>query len=480
VTGSLHAPGKRGVGVTVSLVESNQILSAYTFWQQAFDAPSEPNKQDDDENLYRIAEYVAVWLLFETRARFGDRELELLGAHDWYSYALFKAGLFAENDERQLAARNLYVMALRRSPSFRGARTNLGLWYIRHKEPQRAIRHLQQAIDEANDELNSDRDASLYVAKYNLAAIEDEAGLTDKAIADTQDLSAMIDAALRKIEAGEEGYTDPALKQNLQDIKPAAKAMLAGIRVREGDDSALKILDTLSSTARLGVKEQYNLACSFSLAAAYVRNNPSPEHPKSAATYLDQSLEHLKRAFQLFPRATAQAQTDPTLEEVQQQRAHELSALIARFDSSGNVDDIEIVEERKLPLAELAIVGDEHARLLAEQGIESPEQLLAKTVSRSGRKSLAKELGLSYRIVTLWAQAADLTRIVGLRIPQVNLLASYRINTIAELASCSARQLAEDLAIMSISMSTGDSPDEIELTRWIEEAQTTTRPTVIE
>lgn len=478
VTGSLHAAGKRGVGVTVNLVESNQILSGCTIWQNAFDARSEANTHDDSENLYRIAEYAAIWLLFETRTRFFDRKLDLLGARDWHSYALFRAGLFAEEDDRQTAARDLYVKALRRNAGFRGARTNLGLWYIRNDESSRALKHLRRAVDEANDAQNSDRDAAFYVAKYNLAVIEDEAGNTEKAVADTVELCSSIEKALKKIQAGEKGYADPALKHNLHEIEPAAKAVLAGIRVRDGDESALEILDTLSATAKLGIKEHYNLACSFSLVAAYLRNNPSTDASKSVSEYLDQSLEHLKHAFQLFPRATNQAQTDPTLEELRQQRDDEFSELVAQFIGGGDLDEIAIAEEPELPLAELREIGTAYAQLLADQKIKTAEELLERTGSRSDRVKLADDLGLSYRVITRWAQTADLTRIVGLGIPEINLLGLYRINSIAQLASCRAGRLTDDLETMSRAMDVEKAPDEGTVRRWIEEARSTTRPTV--
>ena len=65
VFGELHSSGNRGVGVTVRLVEKKRILVGYAFWEDDFDYGADANEHDDEENLYRLAEYVAVWLLFD-------------------------------------------------------------------------------------------------------------------------------------------------------------------------------------------------------------------------------------------------------------------------------------------------------------------------------------------------------------------------------------------------------------------------------
>ena len=481
ITGSLHSSGNRGVGVTVRMVEKNRILTAYAFWQNDFDDTEDPSLHDTEDSLFQLAEYVAVWVLFETQARIGDKPLTLLGTDNWRSYSQFRAALFAEDDARDAAARTMYIRALRRDEKFRGARLNLGLWLIRNKRLEIAQEQLNQVVQESRRTIGSDREPTIYSAMYNLAVLESESGDNVAAISDLNDLIVTINATLKKIENKDKGYTNPALVPYLNEIRPAAYVMLGTLMVFSGNENGRLLIEQETSTTSLSVRQHYNMACAYSMLAAHERiaqkmpgaTNTGAEKIKDD---LNVSLNHLKRAFQLSDRATLQAKIDPSLDEVRTKMNTAFEGLLEEYMMASRP---EIEEGQDQPLADLILIGDTHAEALAAIGIFTPDDLLKRASSRKDRKTLADELTESPRVVTQWAHAADLTRIGGLGIPQANLLLLAQVTRITELGQRDPQLLTDDLHALSQARDEDDSPDLTAVGRWILQATTSTLPSVV-
>jgi tetratricopeptide (TPR) repeat protein len=179
------------------LLKRGQILHSETFWEWEFDDPSNPSQDDVGARLHQLAEYVAVWVLFNRsswsssrkaarflpsrfRGRFfrGPEPITnraAFGTSDWKSYAYFRAGHFAAEQGREQATKNMYVKALKADPNFTDPRVNLGRWLLLQDEYIRAKRQLKRAIDVHRclciEGIDVHRRPAYYSAIYNLALV---------------------------------------------------------------------------------------------------------------------------------------------------------------------------------------------------------------------------------------------------------------------------------------------------------------------
>lgn len=472
LTGSLHKPGSRGVGISMQLVENNHVLASYTFWQKDFDDPLEPSQDDVADSLYQLAEYAAVWLMFEMAEQSGS-SLELLGTRDWRSFTYFRAGYLAETQKREEAAKDLYIRALQLDENFRGARVNLGWWFLRHKQLSIAAEQLTRAKDECLKAADGDRDPTLYSALYSLAVLAYDEHKLEAAEQQTKDLLTRIDGVLEKIGRKKKAYRDPALKHHLESIRPVAKSMLGGLMVERGRREGIRKIEE-SDQSSVVSRLQYNLACGYSVLAEHGTKVGRKKHDRK--TDLDKSLLHLERSFILDGSLVGYSTKDRSLNYVRAQRKNNYEELIKRYEVPPAVAPEPAPD---LALAEIEIIGEEHARKLFEQNITTRDDLLQSTLDPAARSVLATKLNVTERLVTKWAHAMDLLRIVGLKPPHLKLLALADIGRLTDLAASDPPHLKALLDGLGKALGGADVPDIATVSSWVGDAKTNTTAKVV-
>ena len=109
IRGVLHKDSERGNGVTVEVVTRAGDSSSETFWAKDYGLDAQEGDKAQDETHYPLAEYVAIWLLFQL----STKELRLLGTHRWQSFAFFRAGVHAEHSNKRVLAKEFFLKSLR-------------------------------------------------------------------------------------------------------------------------------------------------------------------------------------------------------------------------------------------------------------------------------------------------------------------------------------------------------------------------------
>lgn len=475
LTGHLHAPGSRGVGTTAQLVGKNRILASYTFWQKDFDAASDPAIDNVAEGLNQLAEYAAIWLLFEMATLF-ESGLTLLGTANWQSYAYFRAGFRAENQGREEAAKILYIRALRLDPRLHGARVNLAVWYLRKEMPKVALEQLTRAKADCVKAKDGDQDPTLYSAIYNIGALSYDEGDIEGAKKQTADLLNQIEETLKKIEdKKEKDYKDPALKHHLVSIRPVANTMLGGLLVELGEKGGRKYIEDETEKSSVYPRLQYNLACGYSVLA---KNEPqdTPDGVARRESDLEKSLLHLERSFQINANIVNQVKNDRSLKYVSEAKATEFQALL---DAYGSPSPMVVNSPPELLLAKLENISDENALKLQGENIQTTDELLQSTLNPQARKALAAKLNVTEQLVTRWAHDMDLLRIVGLGSPHLKLLALARVHSLTELKASNPDVLKALLDDLSAEQGEIEIPDISMVNAWINDARSYTKPKVL-
>lgn len=112
------------------------------------------------------------------------------------------------------------------------------------------------------------------------------------------------------------------------------------------------------------------------------------------------------------------------------------------------------------------------AEKLQALGIGSTEDLLEKAGSAAGRKQLAEQIGTSASQILTWVNEADLMRISGVAEGFSQLLEAAGVDTVKELATRNAENLAAKLAKVNEELKlTGRVPTVEQVAGWIAEAK---------
>ncbi len=97
-------------------------------------------------------------------------------------------------------------------------------------------------------------------------------------------------------------------------------------------------------------------------------------------------------------------------------------------------------------LVDIEGIGDTYAGKLAEGGIKSVEDLLAKGAEKKDRQAIAENCSISEKLVLNWVNRADLARIKGVSTQYADLLECAGVDTVPELAQRNAANLHEKMA----------------------------------
>ncbi|MBI1334350.1 MAG: DUF4332 domain-containing protein [Armatimonadetes bacterium] len=117
-------------------------------------------------------------------------------------------------------------------------------------------------------------------------------------------------------------------------------------------------------------------------------------------------------------------------------------------------------------------IGDSYAEKLEAAGIKTVETLLEQGSTPAGRKKIEEGTGLAHAHVLKWVNHADLFRIDGVAGQFAELLEAAGVDTVAELATRNATNLAAKMTEVNETKNlTNRVPSESEVAKWVEEAK---------
>jgi tetratricopeptide (TPR) repeat protein len=294
-----------------------------------------------------------------------DKGLTVLGTNYWRSYALFNAGVRREQEGDLESAEKLYVEALKRDPRNRGARLNLGALLLAGNghDRQRGIEQVKRAREESSQGPAVEADPIYYASSVRLAATLYNEKKEKEALDVASDLQKRIDeklaemdrlpqlgrkmgkffGALRGIGILQIALTanvansltqrylaylqkqmrNASLEKTLKTMRPGLVIMVVGLRAFNGDKGAIAEMEvdpTLDCTTPSAV-QQYNLACTYSIAA----------EKTGEAGHLDRALSHFAFAQRLQPRHQTVVEADESLRYVRKERAQRFNEILEQY-----------------------------------------------------------------------------------------------------------------------------------------------------
>lgn len=124
------------------------------------------------------------------------------------------------------------------------------------------------------------------------------------------------------------------------------------------------------------------------------------------------------------------------------------------------------------PIEEIEGIGGTYGEKLKAAGVTNTDQLLAEAGSAAGRKALEEKSGVTAKLLLTWANRADLMRIKGIGKQFSELLECSGVDTIKELRTRNAANLAAKMAEVNAEKKLAKStPNEAQATEWIEAAK---------
>lgn len=117
-------------------------------------------------------------------------------------------------------------------------------------------------------------------------------------------------------------------------------------------------------------------------------------------------------------------------------------------------------------------IGEDNAGKLKKVGVDTPQKLLEQGATSRGRRELAKETGISAKLILRWVNEVDLYRINGLGKEYANLLEVSGVDTVPELAQRNAANLHKKvIAINEEKRLVQHVPSLAEVEDWVSQAK---------
>ena len=117
-------------------------------------------------------------------------------------------------------------------------------------------------------------------------------------------------------------------------------------------------------------------------------------------------------------------------------------------------------------------IGPAYAEKLAAADIKTTDHLLEKCCTPTGRKAVAQVTGVSEAVILKWTNMADLMRINGIGPQFSELLKGSGVDTIKELRTRNAANLAKKMAeVNAVKHLARVSPPEATVTQWVTAAK---------
>lgn len=124
-------------------------------------------------------------------------------------------------------------------------------------------------------------------------------------------------------------------------------------------------------------------------------------------------------------------------------------------------------------IEEIEGIGPEYAEKLRAVDIQTTDDLLRRCGEKSGREGVATEADLSEKMLLSWVNRADLMRVTGIGEEYADLLEEAGVDTVKELATRNADNLAEKIAEINERRSLVNRlPGAETIAEWIAEAGT--------
>ena len=125
-----------------------------------------------------------------------------------------------------------------------------------------------------------------------------------------------------------------------------------------------------------------------------------------------------------------------------------------------------------LKIEEIEGIGPATAEKLLADGITHTDKLLESGCTKKGRAAIAEKCGLSEKQVLKWVNMADLFRINGVAGEYAELLECAGVDTVVELATRNAANLAAKMAEVNEEKKlTRKVPSEKVVQGWIDQAK---------
>lgn len=124
-------------------------------------------------------------------------------------------------------------------------------------------------------------------------------------------------------------------------------------------------------------------------------------------------------------------------------------------------------------IEEIEGIGPEYGSKLRDVDIQTTEDLLRRCGDKTGRAGVATETGISEKLILEWVNLADLMRLTGVGEEFADLLEEAGVDTVKELATRNAENLAIALAECNEKKNlTERVPSAETVQKWIDEAGT--------
>lgn len=123
-------------------------------------------------------------------------------------------------------------------------------------------------------------------------------------------------------------------------------------------------------------------------------------------------------------------------------------------------------------IEEIEGIGPVMGEKFRNAGVNSTDKLLENTKTKTQRKKLAEETGISEKLVLKFANMADLFRISGVGQEYSELLEAAGVDTVPELAQRNAENLCAKMEeVNETKKLTRKTPSLKEVEKWVAEAK---------
>lgn len=127
-------------------------------------------------------------------------------------------------------------------------------------------------------------------------------------------------------------------------------------------------------------------------------------------------------------------------------------------------------------IEEIEGIGPAYGQKLRDAGVNTTDKLLAATLTKKQRKSLAEQTEISEKLILKFANMADLFRITGVGQEFAELLEAAGVDTVPELAQRNAANLTSKMEeVNETKKLTRRTPSLAEVEKWVEEAKSLPR-----
>ena len=125
-------------------------------------------------------------------------------------------------------------------------------------------------------------------------------------------------------------------------------------------------------------------------------------------------------------------------------------------------------------IEEIEGIGPAFSEKLGVAGIGDTDDLLSKCASAKGRKAIAEQTGVSEKQLLGWTNMADLMRVSGIGRQFAELLEASGVDTIKELRTRNAENLAAKVTEVNTDKKLARSTPTMSMIQgWIDQAKTT-------